>query len=250
MATKFTVSAKAQVAQASHEREKRQSNVGSAWNEVRIGFIGIMVPTTSDDAASTLESVAYASYIDWFSFGLINNVATIPGQAGTQFVGLSSNTTYAGNTTGVRCKSNASGAATVGEYGVYDYGNFSAIALNGITVVKNNVSGVGSFNFPIYSADGRGALFALKYVVNNPGLSNQTISLSYANPATAVVTAPSTAKATLRSLFTSAAYSSAGTALDWFSGGVALPLPDTWFLRAPFLNNRIRWAVKGGLIIS
>jgi len=249
MATKFTVSGKAQVAQASHEREKRLTNLGSAWNEVRIGFIGTMVPTASDDAAANAESVAYASLIDWFAFGLINDQLAIPGQAGCQFVGACSDPVYTQNHDHIRVTDNAAGAGHVGEYGQYDYGGFAALALNGATVISKGSGAVGSFNYPIYANDGRGALFALKYVVANPGAANQTIALSYANPATAVVTTPSTAKATLRSLLTGAAYTAAAT-LNWYAAGVALPLPDTWFLRSPFINNRIRWAVKGGLIIS
>ena len=246
MATKFVVNTKAQVAQASHEREKRQTNVGTNWNEVRIGFIGTMIPVASDDAASVAEDVAINSYIDWACFGLISNVTLIPGQTGCNFIGWATDPASTSN----RVTSNAAGAGVVTLVnGVTDVGgNYSSV--KDVTVIsKSGASGAPRFGFPIYAADGRGGFFALKLVVANKGLSNQTVTVSCCADNTSRVTTPLNAKSTLRTLLTSGTYTNP-VALNWFAGGVAIPLPDTWFLRMPFLNNRVRWEVKGGLVIS
>lgn len=240
MATKFIVNGKAQVAQASHEREKRKTNVGSAWNEVLIGFIGRPVPVGNDNAEMVAETVSFASYIDWFTFGGINNVLTIPGQAGTNFVGI--------------CSAPAGAVSTIVNSGGVDYvqdgsNAFSYVSMQGTTILTESAGTAKRFAMPLYNADGRSGSYLLKLTVQNPGAANQTITVASASTGTAQTPTAANAKDTLRTLLTSATYLNAH-ALTWNAAGAALPLPDTWFLRAPFLNNRIRWCVKGGLIIS
>jgi hypothetical protein len=240
MATKFTVSGKAQVAQASHEREKRLTNFGVDWNELRIGLIGIMVPTLSDDAIAVAEQVNFASYVDWFTFGLINNVLTIPGQAGTQFIGICSK--VAGR---VDVVANTSALGYV-----QDNSNaFSYVSMDGASIITNQADFAKRWIIPRWYNTGLGSLYALKLVVTDQGLATQTVTVSSFSDGTSEVLTPANAKSTLRALLTGVTYA-VPKVLQWNSGGAALPLPDTWFLRAPFISNRIRWCVKGGVRIS
>lgn len=250
MATKATVAGKAQVIQATHEREVRQTNLGTDWNEVRIGFIGLMVPTANDDAAATLEDVAIASYVDWFCFGLMNNVLTIPGQLGTNFVGTMTKPTADVTYTATRCIDNSATSGGISlTNGTSTWNQMYYGSIKDTTVLGGGNVATGGILMPQFSGDGRGGFFGMKLEVVNKGLATQTIKISIFQSATAQVTTPANAKATLRALLTGSAYTLRAIT-NWNSGGAAMVLPDTWFLRSPFLNNRIRWAVKGGLLIS
>jgi hypothetical protein len=253
MATKHTINGKAQVYQASRELEKRAIFIGSNWTQVRIGFIGCMVPAANDDTASLAEDVNYDAppndRNDWFSFGLANNSTYLPGTSGSRFVGASGDPDQGVNSGLVRNHVNSSGTGFVGQAGDYDYGGFQYVSWNGSSSLSNIGSSGWSFNYPVWAADGRGGLFAFKFVVNNKGLSSQTISISNFSDGVSQAVTPANALYTMRSLLTRVGYTTAGT-VTWNSGGVALPLPDTWFLRSSFINNRIRWAVKYGMLIS
>lgn len=253
MAEKATIGGKACVVQEPREREMRQTNFGTSWNEVRIGFIGDVIGTTSDDCLAVNETITYASYLDLLCFGLINNVTSIPGQAGTNFVGYKGNDPTNGGTMQVQANT-ASATGAMGQVGPSNsWETFASMSgTTNLSLGYNNAATI--FKFPAYtSGQLSGALFGLRFVVVNKGLSNQTITLSFSTSPTLIAITPATADTVLRSQLINATWNAlnAGvTSLAWNSGGSALTLPDTWYLRLPFLNNRIRIGVKGGILIS
>lgn len=216
----------------------RQSLVGSNWNEVRLGFLGTLIGGAGSDGHTVVESVTVASYLDWLCLGLMNtraNSSIIPGVAAANFAGL-----VFGGTNGhaVSVGDNTAGGTNI----ICSSSDMKLTSMAGVSVltataVSNSQLVVGQYSATVYAMS-----WLLKFVVNNKGASNQTLTVSEStrwSSATAITQA--TATPTLRANLLNLTYENP-TVLTWNSGGVALPLPDCWFFRAPFYSNALRIA--------
>ena len=209
----------------------RRAKIGSAYLEVRMGMFMTFVPSGNDDAHCVAETIAPAGYLDWFNFGLKDSSDNAPGKAGSQFIGHCwSGDAVAGNT-------NVLTANTAGNGVMSNGGGKQLLAtLNGATVISNGDSGL-VMTFPIWSATNVNAYWGMRFLVTNLGLANQVVTCKGQQLTTAQVDVSASA---LRTAIYNTAYTGTERALNWFAGGVALPLPDYVWVRVPFNNNRLR----------
>jgi hypothetical protein len=201
--------------------------IGSNWLEVRYGMFFTFVPSGNDDAACGAESIVQAGYLDWFTFGLKNSDnAEPPGKFGAQFLGHA----WPGGAGTLAITANSAGGGAM----TSSANTQLLAALNGVTKISSADSH--SQGYPIWAAGNVNAFMGVKLTVQNFGLANQTVTPSHCRVETA---ATDVSSAALRNALFNTSYN-AVAALNWFSGGAALPLPDALWLRAPFNNNRVR----------
>jgi len=205
----------------------RQTTIGSSWNEVRVGMLYQFVPYNNNDAACTAESLVPASYLDWFTMGLKDSSVIPPGKAGSQFIGACFHGGF-GGANAISLTANGAGQGLL-DCSSYRYHS----SWNGATnLTKNDATGIVTPTF----ATGNCAFYAQKYVVVNPGASNQTVTMSYYVANTAITDQTST---NLRNLLFTVAYTATAT-LTWNAASAALTLPDWFWVRLPLVSNRLR----------
>ncbi len=248
MANKYMVNSSTYPVCAYDPREayKRQTTLGTAWNVVRLGIFYNFVPASSDDAACTAESVAVSTPVDWLTFGLKDSSDVLPGKTGAKFMGL-----VLGPRTPVALTSNASGAASVTDV---DGGHHDQCAgwvdttNEAIDVGAGAVSAV-SMPFPIFSTSDAYGFFALQFAVQLAGTSGQLVEIKAAFSGTAVT---DVSKANLRAMVAAASYiaNTNNRSIYWNTGSAARPLLDYFYIRSPFLNNRLRLKTYGDYFVS
>jgi hypothetical protein len=205
-----------------------RTQLGSDYLGAVMGMFYTFVPLASDDLACVNESILPASYLDWFTIGLKNHAnAEPPGKAGSQFVGFCNTLDTATNL--VLAKNDVASGSLTPNTRAY------VVSCNGATTLTAINTGL-SIQFPIFSATNVNAFFGLKITVQNYGLSTQTITVAYLH---AIGPQTDVSSAALR---TACFNTTPGTArvLNWFAGGVALPLPEAFWVLSPFNNNRLR----------
>ncbi len=228
----------------------RQSQVGTNWNEVRVGMLYQVIPSSGLDGASAAETVTASSYLDWGCFGLMNSrtsSSAIPGVAGVQFVGMAINTV---NASSIANNSNSSGTGWInGNYGR------TACSINGTSILTASSNLIYQITYAQYNASTYAAYLGLRFVVANKGGATQTITV-YINDCSSsgsgkgpFAITQATAIPVLRSHMTNDTMS-ANASLTWNAGGVALALPDSFIVRLPFLNNCLRMAAHDVMLIS
>lgn len=207
----------------------------TTWNEVRLGMFFTMIPTGNFSTFCSAETITTASYLDWLCWGVKDSSSNMPGTAGAQFVGLGWAVTNPQTST-LTSNSAGAGAISAGS-GTHRTG----LSVNGATVISAVSDMAITWDFPIYSAGGGASgysgIIVMKLVVNNVGLSNQSVTISTFRSGVATTTDVSLAN--LRTQVFNSTYANPVT-VNWFSGGSALPMPCGWYLRLPFNNNRIR----------
>lgn len=206
----------------------RPFNFG-AWTEMRVGIFISFTGLAGSNVVPLGETVNHASYLDFSGFGLINGSTTLPGQAiGTQFIGQGCGAKAGGSASlnsGPWILQNGSGGAD----------NVSAID----TTFINGASGlayIGGVTTPVNPATYAG-FNGLRFVVQNPGLSTQTIQCY--GSVTADYGGPYTLS-NLRSMLNLFAGQNTGSNLVWNQAGAALPLPNYFFFRSSLLNSQVR----------
>ena len=247
MATIHTKSSKNMLILDSREHEIRQTNMGTDWHEVRIGGIFVTVPNGDPEQATpAAETIPYVTYLDRFTFGLRNSGSAIPGQDGCNFLGISTNNTQAVYWTPFEnIAVRAIGSSVNGEL---RYAAFSGSSVLGMTSGGKESA---AFQGPtLWGAAGIGNFFGIRYIVNNSGSVNQTITMDTTSTTNGILSlTESNAILTLSQLLTTSTYSNQ-TILVWNDGVSAMPLPDSWMLRTPFLTMRLSTLVMGGIRIS
>ncbi len=213
------------------EAFQRNHGFGTDWTELRLGMYFSIVPLVGDDAAATAETVITNTYLDIAAFGLKDSSSNAPLSAGSRFVGMIFGKPGADN---YSHGANNVGGATIGT----PY----RVSIDGTSILSTTTSG--SFSLNQYNV-GTHAVMFLKLVVNNKGLSTQTISMDTGS--THGMTSVSSND--LRSYFSS--YSSAGNStVTWNAASAALPLPTHIYARIPTLNHRLRITTCGVLKVS
>jgi hypothetical protein len=210
----------------------------TTWTEVRLAMMFTMVPTGNFSSYAPAETIGpltnpSATYLDWFCWGLKDTSSNLPGAAGSQFIGLG----WGSGGVAIALASNLSGNGNIGSGGAQIY-----IAQNGATNVATSTDAGFVLSFPQYSPTAYCFTNGLRFVVNNAGLSTQTVTASYYANIASLAGDYSVAK--LRTDTFNTSYSGSKT-LTWNSGGVALALPCCWYLRMPFNLSRARISTMG-----
>jgi hypothetical protein len=212
------------------------------WNEVRMAMFWTMVPAAGTDAACTAEALSYVNYKSFVAFGLKDASTHPPGEAGGQFIGILG--PESGGITSALF-SNSSGSGSIGNSANTLAPSFSA--WNGATKLATTYPGnYAVLPFPIWNASSYNGFLALKFVVANKGGATQTITVTWASG-----TGPyaDVSANNLRVLMETGTYGGGGS-LTWNASGAALPLPCNFYMRVPYVNNRLRSSVQDLEVIS
>lgn len=211
------------------ESYQRAFDFGTDWTEIRLGMFFGGVTDSGDNTQSTSENVTINNASDQVRFGIKNSTNTsYPGEADTSFLGVSTN-----NTPG--------GTANCAGFGYYNVGGSALIGCGilGATVKQPVSANLNAMTFPsnVTGSSAYCGCFVLKIVIANRGASNQQVILSTDD--TNVISGSDYSSAALRTLMNSGTFSSPVT-IDWNDGAAAYPIPDAFYIRLPFYNNRIR----------
>ena len=200
----------------------RRSVIGPNWTRARLGMFFTFVPLTNDDAAvAATETIVNAGALDWWTFGLKDRSYVPPGKVGSQYLGLLWPSPV--------LHSNAAGTAT------FTAASYNCASYDGATQISLGNTAVGA-SYPIWAANCH-TYFGVDMAVVNPGLANQYIAMTAYNE---VGPAADLSLTNLHARMAASAAIGAAQNVNWFAGGVALPLPDSIWIRSPFNLNRLR----------
>lgn len=225
------------------EQLASQFDFGTDWTEIRIGMFWGLVALNDNNAAPSTEDVAISSVLDRIFFGIKDNSQNCPGVAGSLYIGLSNRSTNHSYVS----TANGSMADTFNgrNMGVIGYKDTTPI-----TGASTDVSGLSGVSDPSPTS-GYAAFTGVKFVLLNRGLSNQQIKVSAAcSPTGSPVSGTDYSAANLRTYLSAFAGGSAEVTLDWNDGATAYAIPDSWFLRNPFFNARVRVSCMNAIKVS
>lgn len=239
---------------AEKEAFKRKLGIGTAYTQMRMGLFATFVPTANADAACVTESVAFNTAVDGMYIGLKDSSDVLPGRAGARFIGLCFQREGSYN---LSIGANSSGASAIGASSTYTGGGtfctmqgWDGVTSKGYVDVSGaNIGYVNHLSeIPQFAPGTVNRHFGFRLDVNNIGASNQSVTMYIECTHTAIA---DVSKASLKNQLLAGYYvgdSSLYTAtpIPWNDGVSALPLPDYFYVRSPFVNNRIRISCYGG----
>ncbi len=207
----------------------RPFDFGSDWTEMRLGVYFSGVTSGADDTTSVAETVVVSTAADNIYFGLKNSdTDDLPGFGTALFLGAM---TQAASTSQITAGSPNKIRSSAGDFLV---GN----GYHDTTLVTGSGGTGQSMQFPAASlTSGYCGFYVVKFVINNLGLSSQTVDISLST--NAGVSGTDYSAAALRLLINNATFSTAYN-VAWNTGAAARVIPDAVFIRLPFYNNRIR----------
>lgn len=198
----------------------------SLWSEIRLGIFFGGVTSGDENTQAVAEVVPQVTAADRICFGIKNSsTLDLPGLTGGRFLGVS-------NQTGQQSQCN------INEF----YSN-TPVGFNGVALYDTTILGSGGvilpgLNFPTVTGSSTycGA-FVVQLVLHDRGLSSQNVDVNAYTDSSIAGTDYSVSA--LRTVMNGASFGSPSN-VAWNDGSVAYDLPDAFFLRLPFYNNRIR----------
>jgi hypothetical protein len=208
------------------EAPLRQFGLGE-WTEIRIGAFFSAIAATGPNDNAVSESLVPSLITDYLVFGIKNEGQPMPGHTGSLFLGIRSSDTNL-----VQAIPSAGFQDSSGTWKAVSYVDatmdLGGAVLTSVAIGQCNPTG----------GTGYCSFIGIKFVINNRGLSTQTVSISAANSSNGIAGNDYSATA-LRTFLNNTAYNSPVT-LDWNTGAAARPIPDYFYIRSPLFNNRIR----------
>ncbi len=222
---------------APREMVVRPFNFG-AWTEIRLGIYATMVTSAGNNSNASSETVAIASALDYYGFGIKTNNVTAPRVAGADFIGMQNITA-------------ASSLYTAGTPGnVQSASNPRGVIATGTSVIDETTN-LDQMDLPqAAGASGYNGFYGLRLVVGNIGLASQTIQIGAARRSTVAGTDYSNSALRTDILSGGSTGYTMGTAKAWNTGAAARALPDAFYLRMPFYNARIRLSAMGMIKVA
>lgn len=218
---------------APREALLRQFNFGTDWTEMRMGFFASGVTDSGDNTPVTVESLAASNASNRMAIGIKDSGLDLPGYGSSLFLGAltgTASTTASLDGSGPRfyCPGSTGNALSAAGY----YGTTLVGGTATTDALANDVGlGVAS------AASAYNGVFLLKFVINNRGLSSQTVTMStYTTDGVAGTDYSATA---LRTRLNNETYAGAKT-IAWNDGAAARDIPDCIFVRLPLFSNRLR----------
>lgn len=210
------------------------------WTEIRCGFFvsgcdaNFESEVNSDDELRSVSNVS-----DLITIGLKNSdTLDLPGEAGAIFLGLKSGESF-GSEQGKFTNPDPLVSSSRGSAANY-LGFLSGVGYNGVTEIGPSLMGESAVEFPLITPDeGYCGFYCLKFVISNRGDSNQAVNVYVAG--ISKVSGGDYSPIALRALMHSIEFE-APTTIAWNSAGVALDIPDAFYMRLPFFNNRLMLA--------
>ncbi len=204
----------------------RRFNFGDDWTEIRLGFFASLVTSAGDDTNAADETLVVSGVSDLISFGIKDSSQTLPGQTGASFLGLLT-TPASDSKIFASPPYKIAGASANGlKVSAYKDATLVSSAAGALSSIYANDASLGS---------GYCGFFGLKIVLNNRGLSTQSATM---NVATDVALTDYSSNG-LRDALNNGTYGVTGT-VAWNDGAVAYDIPNCFWIRLPFFNNRIR----------
>lgn len=213
------------------------TNIGTAWDEVRLGFYASIVDNTNPPQTfpTVGESFAPASINDRLLFGLKNSSNdAVVGDATAYFLGAH------GNRTG----DNTATYLSPGGWNVVNGGYEGAAWYQSTTAQAGTFQGT-NYQMPLMgivpgNSSSYCGRFAFRFVISNRGLSSQTFR-AYGAGSTGPIAGTNYTAAQLRIDLGNASWTDiTGSNIAWNNGAAAYPLPDAVWLQNPFYNTRLR----------
>ncbi len=216
-------------------------NFDSDWTEIRCGaFLCVVDANVENGNNGREESISVADVSDDFTFGIKDAASLfIPGIAGSLFLGIK-------NKDAIAFCSNYNPIIfpprTLGFIGDQNAAT-SAIGYNGTALIDGGEIRSGQFSTgAIYFTDptpsqSYSGLFVIRFQIENRGLFNQIIKISIAakNAVEGFDYTPSALQAEMN-----AGFFGPEKTIAWNDGGSAYPIPDAFYIRLPFYDNRFR----------
>lgn len=206
-----------------------------------MGILYGAVAASGDNTAASSESVTISTVADIIAFGIKDSATSaLPGQTGSLFLGVTSANGTVSNTfgTGTGFSSNQGNPMTL-----------SATGYAGVTKIGGtNSESTAGMDYPTDTSvsSSYNGFFALKFVINNLGLSSQTVTISNAH--STPVSGTDYSAGALRTLINNGTYTNART-IAWNDGAAARDIPDACWIRMPFYSNRIRLSQPAPMLV-
>lgn len=214
----------------------RQFDFGS-WTEIRIGMLFGFVGNASDTSSYVVEEISITTTSDRIFFGIKSSGSNLPLTSGVNFVGSVAN--HGGNSSLGWAYAQGYAGSRYEYFGhsfplspVYVSGSATAFYPN-IGSYPGNVgfkTPSGSMTVPNYNG-----FYGLKFVLNNSGSANQSISMTYKQIENSYASGAFQLQSTLLDETSWSSWSGAPS-----SSWVGVPTPDCFFAYLPFYNNRLR----------
>lgn len=234
MAEVYTKGSKKTLILSNRELVLRPFNF-SDWEEIRLGFYFSNVSSSGPDNLATAETVAQSTVADKIMFGIKDDSDDIPGEGNSMFIGIG---THSGESSQLTVNDGNLGWSRMGG-GTTSNRGMCGLTTVGATVTENTAVGSTAIAcYDAFGANGQSGFACLRIVVNDKGLSTQSVSLSW-------LSGNQNTKYTISDLTTdmnnmTGSEVSLGADLAWNDGSSAYDLPNNFYLRTPFYNNRIR----------
>lgn len=217
------------------EGVQRAFDFGTAWTELRMGFFLSFVTAAGDNTAPAAnEAVVVSNVLDRIFVGLKNSDnAAVPGQASSLFIGL---TNDAGSS-----KLDDLGGDRSCAYSEAGGTSLRARGYSGVTSVGADAAAIIGPISPrasVANATGYCGFYGIKFVITNRGLATQAVAVSVAQ-VTNVAGADYSANALLTKI-NNEPYVYGPGSIPWNTGAAAYNIPDAYYIRFPFYNNRAR----------
>lgn len=207
----------------------RQSNIGTDWSEIRIGFYYTLVSGSSDNTPGIEENVSYTTPLDLFTVGLISVTGSKHGDVGSNFIGVS---TISDGGIGTRARNDMIGNV------FQAFGKVLVSYVGSTQTLGTNTSIAGAnFTFPSANSAVYNGIACIKIEILNRGLSNQQFRLSLSNEGTNTADYTNT---DLKTAVLNRSYSTYAYNLNWNDGSSARELPTCFYIWNPLYNNEIR----------
>lgn len=243
MATILTKSARQVAVFAPREYLMRPFDFDSDWTEVQLGIFWCLIAGTGTDSQPSSETVVVSTPIQRVAFGIKSETDDIPGTAGTNFLGVMTRTQSVfiqgnqfGPTSELRDSTGTKALCAVGFDGTTEVAN----------AATNNT--YMPFGYTTNDATNYAEFYGVRFVVANRGLATQTVQI-YSSSSTTATKTPYNASA-LKACLENATWTAMGSALAYNDGAAAYAIPSSFYIRMPFISNRLRLAGMRAVRIS
>lgn len=204
----------------------RKFNFGDDWTEMRLGMFCVAVAASGSNVNNIAESMVPPTLTDHVTFGIKDDSQTYPGQLGSLFLGLRD-----GDAAFIESNVNTGIGASGGQWRPVGY--YGTTEVLGAAGAGSNRMGAATAS----AASAYNGFIAVKIVINNRGLSSQTVTMSYSTATDVAGTDYS--PTALRTLLNNATYTALAT-IAWNDGAAARAIPDCIWVRTPLFLNSIR----------
>ncbi len=229
MASIYTKGSEKTLILSPREAVNRQFDFGTDWTEVRVGmFVGAVAGTGPNDEV-VAETVTINNFSDRCIFGIKNTGQTLPGEAGSLFLGVRS----AESSVTVTTPHSGIGSPSGGWHGV-GYHDTTQVDAAGGDDGSNKWGDVAASGGSAYAM-----FFGIQLVINNIGTSSQSVDVKVG--ATSPFAGTDYSAINLRTTMNN--FNFAGLfpmTVPWNTGSAARVIPDCAYVRASTFLNRIR----------